>query len=76
MDEKKIKGKALADIDAFDELIKSPNVPQRFKVALQSSCGKLTNKDQNSCARGFFEGWSACEEVVKKLMDFIKQEGT
>lgn len=74
MAKKTKKGKALADIDVFDELIKSPNAPERFKVALQLSCGKLSNKERSSCARGFFEGVSYCEEVIKGQIEF-RQEG-
>ncbi len=74
MAKKPKKGKALADIDVFEELIKSPNAPQRFKLALQSSCGKLPKKERSFCARGFFEGLTYCKEVVKEQIEF-RQEG-
>lgn len=68
------KGKALADIDVFDELIKSPNIPEKFKTRLEITCGKLDKNDKSVCARGFFEGITFCEEIVKEQIEF-RQEG-
>lgn len=68
------KIKALADIDVFDELIKSPDIPKRFKAQLEMTCGKLDKNNKGVCARGFFEGFTFCEEVVKESIEF-KQGG-
>jgi len=70
-----VEGKAINDLDVFEELVESPNVPANFRLALTRVCGSLPKHEKSVCARGFFEGYSFCGELLRELQSPIHRGG-